>query len=113
MHSVPPTLIPNAATRGTGVDMEVGPRARDSAPARYPPRRPSQSVLYRCVQQHIEPAPSVRAAVSLPVDGNSKSAALAARPFGAGTGYFAHSLETPFILSVMPHGVMVGLYTQF
>ena len=34
--------------------MEVGRRARDSAPARYRPRRPSQSVLYRCVQKHFE-----------------------------------------------------------
>ena len=31
MHSVPPTLIPNAATRGTGASMEVGRRARDNA----------------------------------------------------------------------------------
>ena len=34
--------------------MEVERRARDSAPARYRPRRPSQSVLYRCVQEHFE-----------------------------------------------------------
>jgi len=35
--------------------MEVERRARGSAPARYRPRRPSESVLYRCVQQHLEP----------------------------------------------------------
>ncbi len=29
-------------------------RAIDSAPTRYRPRRPSESVLYRCVQQHLE-----------------------------------------------------------
>ena len=29
-------------------------RAGESAAARYRPRRPSQSVLYRCVQQHLE-----------------------------------------------------------
>jgi Transposase zinc-binding domain len=34
--------------------MEVERRARQSAPARYRPRRPSQSVLYRCVQHHLE-----------------------------------------------------------
>jgi hypothetical protein len=34
--------------------MEVERRARDSAPTRYRPRRPSQSVLYRCVQEHLE-----------------------------------------------------------
>jgi hypothetical protein len=34
--------------------MEAGRRARDSTPVRYRPRNPSQSVLYRCVQQHLE-----------------------------------------------------------
>jgi hypothetical protein len=34
--------------------MGVERRARESAAARYPPRRPSQSVLYRCVQEHLE-----------------------------------------------------------
>jgi Transposase zinc-binding domain len=34
--------------------MEAERWARDSAPARYRPRRPSQSVLYRCVQEHLE-----------------------------------------------------------
>ncbi len=34
--------------------MEVERRTRASAPARYRPRRPSQSALYRCVQQHLE-----------------------------------------------------------
>ena len=33
--------------------MEVEHRARDSAPAQYRPRRPSQSVLYRTVQEHL------------------------------------------------------------
>jgi len=34
--------------------MGVERRARESAAARYRPRRPSESVLYRCVQQHLE-----------------------------------------------------------
>ena len=34
--------------------MEVGRRASDSAPTRYRPRHPSRSVLYRCVQEHLE-----------------------------------------------------------
>ena len=34
--------------------MEVERQARENAPARYRPRRPSQSVLYRTVQEHIE-----------------------------------------------------------
>jgi hypothetical protein len=34
--------------------MGVERRARESAAARYRPRRPSESVLYRCVQEHFE-----------------------------------------------------------
>ena len=34
--------------------MGVERRARESAAARYRPRRPSQNVFYRCVQQHLE-----------------------------------------------------------
>jgi hypothetical protein len=34
--------------------MGVERRAGDSAAARYRPRRPSESVLYRCVQEHFE-----------------------------------------------------------
>ena len=34
--------------------MEVERRARERAPARYRPRRPNQSVLYRTVQEHLE-----------------------------------------------------------
>ena len=33
--------------------MDGACRARERAPGRYPPRRPSQSVLYRCVQEHL------------------------------------------------------------
>ena len=34
--------------------MDGACRARERAPRRYQPRRPSQSVLYRCVQEHLE-----------------------------------------------------------
>jgi len=34
--------------------MDGACRATECAPRRYTPRRPSQSVLYRCVQQHLE-----------------------------------------------------------
>ena len=34
--------------------MDGGCRTRERAPGRYQPRRPSQSVLYRCVQEHLE-----------------------------------------------------------
>ena len=34
--------------------MDGACQAREGAPGQYQPRRPSQSVLYRCVQQHPE-----------------------------------------------------------
>jgi hypothetical protein len=34
--------------------MDRGCRARESAPGQYQPRRPSRSVLYRCVQEDFE-----------------------------------------------------------
>jgi len=34
--------------------MDGARQARKRAPGRYPPRRPSESVLYRCVQEHLE-----------------------------------------------------------
>lgn len=34
--------------------MAIERRARGSAPTRYRPRCPSQSVLYRCVQENLE-----------------------------------------------------------
>jgi hypothetical protein len=34
--------------------MEVERQAKASAPVRYRPRRANQSVLYRCVQEHLE-----------------------------------------------------------
>ena len=34
--------------------MDGACQARERAPGRYQPRRPSESVLYRCIQQHLE-----------------------------------------------------------
>ena len=34
--------------------MDGACQARERAPGRYQPRRPQHSVLYRCVQQHLE-----------------------------------------------------------
>jgi len=34
--------------------MDAACWARERAPRRYQPRRPSQSVLYRCVREHFE-----------------------------------------------------------
>ena len=52
---VPATLSPNPGTRGLrGAGMEIERPARAIAPARYRPRHPSQSVLYRCVQERFK-----------------------------------------------------------
>jgi hypothetical protein len=45
-------LFASYARQGAGMAVEC--RAGDSAAARYRPRRPSESVLYRCVQEHLE-----------------------------------------------------------
>jgi hypothetical protein len=45
--------------------------------------------------------------------GHWQTDVLASWALGTGTGWVAHSLQTPLILSVMPHGVMVGWKTQF
>lgn len=42
-----------------------------------------------------------------------QSDALAGFALGAGTAYFAHTRDNPIILSVLPHGFMVGLRTKF
>jgi PAP2 superfamily len=38
---------------------------------------------------------------------------LASVALGAGTGYFAHTRESPIILGVLPHGFMIGLKKQW
>jgi hypothetical protein len=38
---------------------------------------------------------------------------LAGVALGAGTGYFAHTRDSPIILGVLPGGFMVGLHKQW
>ena len=45
--------------------------------------------------------------------GHWQTDVLASWALGAGMGYWAHTRETPLILSIMPHGIMVGLKTSF
>ena len=45
--------------------------------------------------------------------GHWQTDVLASWALGGATGYWAYTRETPLILSVLPHGVMVGLHTQF
>ena len=45
--------------------------------------------------------------------GHWQTDVLASWALGTGMGYWAHTRETPIILSIMPHGIMVGLKTSF
>ena len=45
--------------------------------------------------------------------GHWQTDVLASWALGGGMGYWAHTRETPIILSIMPHGIMVGLKTSF
>ena len=45
--------------------------------------------------------------------GHWQTDVLASWALGTGMGYWAHTRETPLILSIMPHGIMVGLKTSF
>ena len=49
-----PVCLPRlSSTLDEEAGMDGACRAREGAPGQYQPRRPSQSVLYRCVQQHL------------------------------------------------------------
>jgi PAP2 superfamily len=45
--------------------------------------------------------------------GHWQTDVLASWALGGVTGYWAYTRDTPLILSVLPHSVMVGLHTQF
>lgn len=45
--------------------------------------------------------------------GHWQTDVLASWAIGGGVGYYAHSRESPLILSVMPHAIVVGLKTSF
>ena len=38
---------------------------------------------------------------------------LGAFALGTATGWFAHSRDQPILLSILPHGFMVGIHKQF
>lgn len=42
-----------------------------------------------------------------------QSDALASFALGTGTAYFAHTRDSPLILSALPHGFLVGLHAKF
>lgn len=45
--------------------------------------------------------------------GHWQTDVLASMALGGVTGYWAYTRESPLILSVLPHGFMVGMHTQF
>ena len=45
--------------------------------------------------------------------GHWQTDVLASWALGGVTGYWAHTRDSPLILSVMPHSIYVGLKTQF
>ena len=56
----------------------------------------------------LEALPVYDAIARMKVRGHWQSDVLAGFALGSASGYLAHSLDTPFILNVMPKGVMVG-----
>jgi PAP2 superfamily len=74
------------------------------------------------VLEYRDDYPSVYALELLPIyDGIARmkvqahwqTDVLAGFALGGLTGYYAHNRESPFILSVLPHGFMVGLHKKF
>lgn len=74
------------------------------------------------VLEYREDTPSVYALELLPlydgiarmkVWGHWQTDVLAGWALGGLTGYYAHNRQSPFVLSLLPHGFMVGLQKQF
>lgn len=57
--------------------------------------------------------PAYDAVARLKSNAHWQSDVLAGFALGSLTGYYAHHLESPFTLSVLPHAVSVGLHTRF
>lgn len=61
----------------------------------------------------LEALPVYDAIARMKVRGHWQSDVLAGFALGSASGYLAHSLDTPFILNVMPKGVMVGYHARW
>ena len=57
--------------------------------------------------------PAYDAIARMKVQAHWQTDVLAGVALGAGTGYFAHTRDSPIILSVLPGGFMVGLHKQW
>jgi len=80
------------------------------------------SITMPFVFEYAHEYPAVYALLLLPVydsiarmkvQAHWQTDVLAGMALGTGTAYFAHTRENPIILSVLPHGFMVGLRHQF
>jgi hypothetical protein len=80
------------------------------------------SIVTPFILQYGRNDPAVYALALLPVysgvarlkeQGHWQTDVLASWTLGAATGYWASTRETPLILSVLPHGFMVGAHTRF
>ena len=61
----------------------------------------------------LELLPTYQAIARVKVHAHWQTDVLAGFALGAGTGWLAHTRDSPVILSVLPHGFMVGLRKQF
>ncbi len=61
----------------------------------------------------LELLPAYDAVARVKTHGHWQSDVLAGWGVGTLWGMYAHGRQTPFFLSLMPHGVMVGLHTTF
>lgn len=57
--------------------------------------------------------PAYDAIARMKVQAHWQTDVLAGVALGAGTGYFAHTRDSPIILGVLPGGLMVGLHKQW
>lgn len=61
----------------------------------------------------LEALPLYDAIARVKTQGHWQTDVLASWALGTAFGIFAHNRDTPFFLSVMPHGIMVGWHTSF
>jgi membrane-associated phospholipid phosphatase len=61
----------------------------------------------------LELLPAYDAIARVKVHAHWQTDVLAGFALGTGTGWLAHTRDSPVILSVLPHGFMVGLHRQF
>ena len=61
----------------------------------------------------LEVLPAYQAIARVKVRAHWQTDVLAGFALGTGTGWLAHTRDSPVILGVLPHGFMIGLHKQF